>query len=307
MVTPPRPPGEHLATVATVNDLHFGETVCGLIDGADLGPVLRSEPGEEPYPLVMNRAAVREIVALSPAVVVAKGDLTATGAASEHREFDALYRGAFGDRLVVTLGNHDKPYEGGSVPAVAPAQSVVLPGVTLAVLDTARPGNPGGQVSDEQAAWLDELASRSDRPLLVFGHHPAGGPDVDRLFGGAIAHATCLDPESTERLVSVVNRRPSVAGYFAGHTHRNKVRHLPATGPFPWVEVACVKDFPGSWAEYRIHDGAIFQVHHRISSDPAALRWSERCRSMFAGMYPHYALGEENDRAFEIPLRTVAS
>jgi Icc protein len=69
------------------------------------------------------------------------------------------------------------------------------------------------------------------------------------------------------------------------------------------VEVACVKDFPGSWAEYRIHDNAIFQVHHRIGADPAARRWSEQCRTMFGGHYPRYALGEESDRCFEVPLR----
>ena len=56
-----RPPGERLATVATVNDLHFGETACGVIAGLDLGPVLHAEAGRPPYPLVMNQAAVAEI------------------------------------------------------------------------------------------------------------------------------------------------------------------------------------------------------------------------------------------------------
>lgn len=304
MGTPPRSPGEHLATVATVNDLHFGETACGFLDGVDLGPVLRSDPGAEPYPTVMNRAAVREMGSVVPDVVVAKGDLTATGAAEEHDQFEALYRDAFGSRLVVTLGNHDKPHGGGGVPGVAPVQAITIAGAILVVLDTARSGRPGGGISPEQAEELDDLAAVADRPVLVFGHHPVGGEDVEHLFGPAAAHATCLDPPGTDRLVSLVARRPSVAGYFAGHTHRNKVRHLRATGDFPWVEVACVKDFPGSWAEYRIHEGGIAQVHHRISSDPAALSWSERCRSMFGGMYPEYALGEDSDRCFEVPLRT---
>src|SRR3546814_1656389 len=42
--------GERLATVATVNDVHFGEEVCGIMDGLPDGPVFRSLPGEEPYP-----------------------------------------------------------------------------------------------------------------------------------------------------------------------------------------------------------------------------------------------------------------
>jgi 3',5'-cyclic-AMP phosphodiesterase len=302
-----RLPGQLLARVATTNDLHFGETVCGVLDGLDLGPVLQAEPGAEPYPMLMNRAAVSEISSVSPDAVVVKGDLTSSGSAAEYAEFEAVYRTAFGDRLVVTLGNHDKPSRGGGVPLVPPVQAFDLPGVALAVLDTARPGRPGGEIDREQADWLDEMAARADRPVLVFGHHPAGGEDMGRLFGPGSGLATSLDPPSTDRLVAVVARRSSVAGYFAGHTHRNKVRHLPSTGHFPWVEVACVKDFPGSWAEYRIFEGGIFQIHHRVSSDPAALEWSDRCRSMFGGHYPEYAWGEDTDRCFEIPLRSGAA
>ena len=48
-----RPPGRLLLTLATANDVHFGETECGKTGdpatGA-IGPVLRSAPGEEPYP-----------------------------------------------------------------------------------------------------------------------------------------------------------------------------------------------------------------------------------------------------------------
>jgi 3',5'-cyclic AMP phosphodiesterase CpdA len=293
-----------LTRIATVNDLHFGESECGRLEGLDVGPILRSEPGAEPYPAVMNRAAAREISALSPDVVVAKGDLTSTGSATEYQDFEALYRGSFGDRLVVTLGNHDKPGPWGEVPAVSPMEAVDLPGVTLAVLDTAREGWAGGQVSAEQADWLDELAARADRPVLVFGHHPAGGEDMAHLFGPRSGHDTSLDPDSTARLVEVVARRRSVLGYLSGHTHRNKVRHFEATGPVPWVEVACVKDFPGSWAEYRVYEQSIQQVHHRISTDDAALDWSERCRSMFGGRYPAYALGEDADRSFEMRPRT---
>ena len=53
-------------------------------------------------------------------------------------------------------------------------------------------------------------------------------------------------------------------GYFAGHTHRNRVRRYGPTGDVPWVEVACVKDYPGAWAEYRVYEGGILQIFHRI-------------------------------------------
>ena len=53
--------GERLATVATVNDVHFGETVCGVLEGYDGGPTFQAEPGEDPYPDVMNRAVIADI------------------------------------------------------------------------------------------------------------------------------------------------------------------------------------------------------------------------------------------------------
>lgn len=299
-----RPPGERLATLATVNDVHFGETVCGQVAGMDLDWVLRSEPGEEPYPLVANRAAAVEIAALGPDAVVAKGDLTSAGLLSEYQEFESVYRTAFGSRLVVTRGNHDNPGRIGDQPVVprTPAvQEVVLAGVIVAVLDTSRPGLIGGQLDAEQASWLDELAARADRPVLAMGHHPPWNEHLALVFGSA--EGSGLDDPSLGRLSEVVARRPRIAAYLAGHTHRNAVRHLAATGPFPWVEVASVKDFPGSWAEYRVFEGGILQVHRRIQDDPAAVAWSERCRSLYGGLYPAYALGELAERCFEIPLR----
>ena len=65
----------------------------------------------------------------------------------------------------------------------------------------------------------------------------------------------------------------------------------------PWVEVACVKDYPGTWAEYRVHEGGILQVHRRIST-PEALDWSEQTRHMIADMYAGYALGALEERCF---------
>src|SRR5581483_257670 len=74
--TLPRP-GELLCRFATVNDVHFGETECGVMEGFDLGPVFRVEPGEDPYPEVMNRGAIADMAAIDPQVVLVKGDLTA--------------------------------------------------------------------------------------------------------------------------------------------------------------------------------------------------------------------------------------
>lgn len=292
--TLPRP-GELLCRFATVNDVHFGETVCGVLDGLDVGPTFRSEPGEPPYPQVMNRAAIEEIAAIDPAVVVVKGDLTADGTEAQYAEFLEAW-GTFGDRLVVVRGNHDA-YHGATF-AATPTRRVDLPGVVLAVLDTSRPGHANGRVTAEQLAWLEDVAADAAAEglgVLVFGHHhvwnPASRQRPDTYFG--------IVPDDSERLVEVFARHRNLLGYFAGHTHRNRRRTFPATGPVPWVEVACVKDFPGAWAEYRVHEGGILQVFHRIGS-PEALAWTEKTRGMFAGTYDRYAFGALSDRSFLI-------
>jgi Icc protein len=286
-------PGERLATVATVNDVHFGETECGIIEGLDVGPILSADDGEPPYPEMMNRGAVEEIVDLRPDAVVAKGDLTTHGTREEYEMFLAAYGEAFGDRLHHVRGNHDG-YFGETFASEAPLE-VILPGVTLAILDTVIPKHTPGQVTGEQLAWLDELGARADRPVLVFGHHhvwnPASNQRPHDYFG--------INPDDSEQLVEVFARRPRLVGYFAGHTHRNRVRRFAATGTVPFVEVACVKDFPGSWAEYRVYDGGILQVHRRIST-PEALDWTERTRAMFGGLYPQYAFGSLEERNFLI-------
>jgi hypothetical protein len=68
-----------------------------------------------------------------------------------------------------------------------------------------------------------------------------------------------------------------------------------------WAEVACVKDYPGAWAEYRVFEGGILQVFHRIAA-PDALVWTERTRAMYGGAYHDYAFGALDDRC--LLLRT---
>jgi 3',5'-cyclic AMP phosphodiesterase CpdA len=269
-----------------------------VLEGFVAGPTFRSAPGAEPYPEVMNRGAIQEMAAIEPDLVVVKGDLTCNGTDEEYAQFLAAYEPAFGDRLVHVRGNHDG-YHGGTY-AATPFQRVDLPGATLALLDTTDPGHTSGRITAEQAAWLDDLAGSADRPVLVFGHHHVWSPDSRQRPDGYFG----ILPDASERLVEVVARHPVILGYFAGHTHRNRVRRISSTGDRPWVEVACVKDYPGTWAEYRVHEGGVLQVHRRIST-PEALAWSEQCRHMFAGTYTGYALGGLEERCFAMVPTTA--
>jgi Icc protein len=287
--------GELLATVVTANDVHFGETVCGHIDGVDW-ETYSVGPGEPPYPETMNAAVVADMVERSPDAVVVKGDVTSDGTDEQVDRFLEVYGGAFGDRLMWVRGNHESYHH--QQRGAWPMQERELDGVTLAVLDTSRDGTINGHLSRDQLEWLDELGARADRPVMVFGHHPVWNPAEERRHQDTFG----IVPDDTEALAAVFARRPRLIGYFAGHTHRNRRVHLPGAEEVPFVEVGTVKDYPGSWAEYRVYDGLVLQVHRRVTA-PDALAWSERTRGMFAGTYPDYARGRLSDRCFAMEAR----
>lgn len=292
-----RPDGELLCRFATVNDVHFGEREAGRIDDLPEGPIQRPRPGEAPYPETMNRGAVTEIAAIDPAAVVVKGDLSTSGLPEEWAAFESCYRAAFGERLHVVRGNHDA-YDGQA--AYAGDRWIELPGVAIALLDTTIPYSSTGSLRPEQLTWLDDLASTADRPVLVMGHHQQWVPSPegnrsDDYFG--------IHPDPSDALDEVFARRPVLRAYAAGHTHRHRVRRMARSGA-PTIEIGCTKDFPGTWAEYRVHEGGIMQVVHRISS-AAALDWSERCRHLYADFgvdYASYALGTLAERCFVLAV-----
>jgi predicted phosphodiesterase len=245
----------------------------------------------------MNRGAVAEMLAADLAAVMVKGDLSVDGRPDEWAAFEACYRDSFGDRLHVVRGNHDS-YQGQA--EYAGDQWIELPGVAVALMDTAIPGKTTGWLSTEQLDWLDTHAASADRPVVVMGHHqqwtPSGdGRRSDDYFG--------LHPDPSDALTAIIARRRSIVAYTAGHTHRHRVRRI--VDGVPTIEIGCVKDFPGTWAEYRVYEGGLMQVVRRISS-AAALAWSERCRHLYSDFgvdYQSYALGTLADRCLVIDLR----
>ena len=297
-----RPPGQLLCRFATVNDLHFGETVCGKVGDSPDGPIQRALPGEPPYPDTMNRAAVAEIVAAQVDAVIVKGDLTNDGQPEEFAAFEAMYRGAFGDRLHVVRGNHDA-YLGQHQLRRRPVDRAARPG-----RGAARHGHPhrDHRLAHHRPARLARRPRRRRRPTGD-GARPPPAMDVERRHRPYEGHRSegyfGLHPDASDGLDAVVHHQRRIIAYAAGHTHRHRVRHM--SSGVPSIEVGCVKDFPGTWAEYRVYEGGVTQVVHRIS-EPAALAWSERCRHLYSDFgidYESYALGQLEDRCCNIPLR----
>jgi predicted phosphodiesterase len=288
-----RPDGALLATLATANDVHFGEVECGHLGPPheDIGPFFTVPPDAPPYPETMNGAVIDEMRALGPDVVLVKGDLTDKGTEDQLAAFLAAY-GAFGDRLAFVRGNHDAMVDPTMAVEGAPF-TVELPGCTLAVLDTVDPGRAGGRLPADQVQWLDDVAAEASGAVLVFGHHhvwPVDAPNrPDDYFG--------IRPSDSEALVGVVARRDNIVGYFAGHTHGNRVWRHPTARGVPFAEVGCTKDYPGAWAEYRVYEGGYTQVVRRVVA-PDAFDWAETTSLQYLGLYRELARGALAERCF---------
>ncbi len=301
--TLPRPSGALLGRVGTVNDVHFGETEAGWLDDSlpeERAGIVRPLPGEPPYPETMNRAAADEMQVAGLDAVIVKGDLSVDGRPEEWAAFESCYRSVFGDRLHAVRGNHDA-YHGQT--EYAGDRWIDLDGLTIGLLDTVIPTKTTGGLRAEQVAAIDAALGARSQPVLLMGHHQqwigeASGRRSDDYFG--------LHPDASDALDELCVRHRHVIGYTAGHTHRHRVRRMRRSG-VPTVEVGCVKDFPGTWAEYRVYEGGVMQVVHRMSS-PEALAWSERCRTLYAAYgvgYEAYALGRLDERCFVFPDRAA--
>ncbi len=288
-----RPPGELLCKFATVNDLHLGELTAGLIEGISEIKGMSSSNEEMPYTKLMSKQAVEEISQINPAVVLAKGDLTSSASDSEFNEFMNLYKTAFQDRLYFTMGNHDAKLEANF--SCESVQCIDISGLRILLIDTSIKERYNGQISNANLDAISDLSQQSKTPVLIFGHHNIWNPSSrvrpESYFG--------VNPTDSEKFVTLMADIDNIKGYFAGHTHRNRVRRFESTDDKPYVEVAALKDFPGSWAEYRVYEGGVLQIHRRLSSE-ACLSWSDRCRNLYGGRYAQYSFGEIEDRCFRV-------
>lgn len=286
------PPGPRLSRLATANDVHVGEVECGRIESMgdnQLGPVLRSDDGAEPYPDLMNRTGVDAILLDKVDKVLVNGDLTSEGTVEQYTRFLDLW-GPLDRRMHHIRGNHDAAPDSDVVAQRAPF-GIELPGLTVATLDTVRPGHTGGTLHDDQLEWLDDLCARSTQPVLVCGHHPLTHPGDDPA-----QQEFNVPAEVSQRLVDLARRRTAVCAYAAGHTHRNAMRFVPGLANVACIEVASLKDYPGVWGRYDVFgSGMVFSARRIL--DPDALSWTERTRHMFAGTYGGYSLGSLDERS----------
>jgi 3',5'-cyclic-AMP phosphodiesterase len=310
--TLPPPTCEQVASFATLNDLHFGEPRFGgtlLADGgygdeAPGHPAVRDTDEDVPYWLAMNEDAIADINASDVDALVVKGDIADRG---RREQFEVAAR-TFA-RLRVPhhafLGNHDhyglhtgEHVDGYEILGQPPApRAVDLGGWRLLLLDTVEPGEHHGIFPGERMRWLADALGETEScgmPTIVLIHHQPVPPEHRDRFPNTIG----MLPEHSIPFVELLGRSPQVKGVLIGHTHRNRVHRFAAAPGVPFVEVSCVKDYPGSYAIYRLFaDGTFRQEVRRISSE-RALAHSTRCRDFFAGGYRRFALGPLVSRSF---------
>jgi 3',5'-cyclic AMP phosphodiesterase CpdA len=275
------PPGRLLSKVATLSDLHLGASHhFGVREPDDV---------DVPFPLRCSRAAVREALAWGAEAIVFKGDLTQHGRPDEIAQFSELLDG-IDVPVGLLLGNHDlraADHGAGVRKALAdigrPFEDVTtldVPGARLLLVDTTVPGREIGRLRHIHAHAVT-CAADAPGPVVVMLHHhlqpwrvptayPLGVPSGD---AGRFLH----DLHAANRALFVTS----------GHSHRH---HARTRHGVPITQVGSVKDYPGVWAGYAIHEGGIRQVVRRIA-EPDSLAWTQRTAAAVGGIWGRWTEG----------------
>ena len=183
-------------------------------------------PGRLAYRRVDTAQALQRCVAclnkLSPApdFVVISGDLADT---PDVEEYDHLVRllAPLRLRFACIPGNHDSrqmmraafPSADYAFSSGALNQLIALGELDLILLDSSVPGMPHGELDAPTLRWLDAtLASASERPALLFLHHPP--------FLTGISHMDRQNLGNASALAEIIRRHPRVQLVGCGHVHR---------------------------------------------------------------------------------------
>ncbi|MGW0179729.1 metallophosphoesterase [Nocardia sp. NPDC003345] len=310
------PPGRLLRTLALANDIHYGETVSGLVAG-DLPPGLRQEPGRAPYPEVMLDSLLDDLRRgdRGAELLLLAGDLTAEAAPADLRAVRTrLDRwGVEGQDYLAVRGNHDRPHTGAdyaecpAVPGAAdhrdcwsavfgPRQQLLeheLGGLRIIGLDTSALDGAGGVIEPAQFDRLrTALRAEPDRPTVVFGHHPVTGEaGLTNIAGPGFV----LDRPGSLELQRLYEGTPGVFLQHSGHTHRNRRTRPDTACAVEFLEVGAIKEYPGGYSLLRIYEGG-YMVNFYKTRTPEARRWSTLTRGEYFGLLPDYALGTFADR-----------
>ncbi|WP_206952704.1 phosphodiesterase [Trinickia acidisoli] len=158
-----------------------------------------------------------------PDAVVVTGDLADLGSLVEYETLKRLLA-PLAMPVYLLVGNHD---DRAALREVFDDHAYLRTGgefvhyavdigpLRLVALDSLMPRQSGGHLCEARLAWLDaQLALAHGKPIVLALHHPP--------FVSGIGHMDRqrLDPESAERLATIVRRYPNVERVICGHVHR---------------------------------------------------------------------------------------
>jgi len=158
-----------------------------------------------------------------PDVIVHTGDVVHNGRPEEYAEAARILAAARAPVHVIPGNKDDRAAlraafsAGGCFSPLSPFLDYAVEDfpVRLLMLDTLNPGSNRGDFCAERAERLAALAaSRDDRPLALFAHHPPFEVDV----GPDPVHFD--DPAAMARMRDAIRGIGNVAALFCGHVHR---------------------------------------------------------------------------------------
>lgn len=307
------PPGRELFRFATISDMHIGEVAFGW-----RGSIIEDPPNEEPFPIRATRAAINELTRWGAQLLVVKGDVTSSGRLGQWATFAGLVHD-LPFPVEVIPGNHDaglarpspqspraersslihgpqistaEAFAEFNLGVPDPVRSIDLPGLRLVMTETDRLDNTdkrGGDLNSRVNPLLEHIGSTTIPVMVAMHHQPMPLPIPHHLpLGIPMSEARAF-----LRRARVANPALMIS---AAHTHRHRRRRMEKV---PIAEVGAVKDYPGTWAGYVVHEGGIRQVVRRIAT-PDLLTWTDRSARAAFGLWGWWSPGTLSDRCFTL-------
>jgi 3',5'-cyclic-AMP phosphodiesterase len=284
-----RLPGPELTRIATISDIHIGERWFGLLPRT----FERPEP-PVPHTLRCAAAAIDEWTRWGARRVLFKGDLVDHGSRPEWNALASLLT-TVPQPWSVMLGNHEtmnRHRERAEVmlaelglPA-APVRTIDEPGVRIVLVETAVDDRGYGRVRDVASAV--DAVGETTLPCFVVLHHHIQRLPVPTFWPPGISSI------SGNRFVRQLRRANPAIIVTSGHSHRHRKRLIDGV---PHIEVGSVKDYPGVWAGYAVHERGVRQLVRRVSPNDC-LRWTDKTRHVMFGAWQAFAPGTLADRCF---------
>ncbi|MDG1411929.1 MAG: metallophosphoesterase [Acidimicrobiales bacterium] len=276
--------------IATISDLHFGETGFGLIKQlSDHGA------GSDPYPLRCARSAARDAVEWGAELLIIKGDITCDSRPEEWEMFDDFLADV-SIPIMAIPGNHDVVNQLGSRDCTEelqrrslfpqPVTQRDIGGIRIVAVDSTVPGRSWGNIG----RWHNEIreAVDTDQPAMVFTHHHLEERPIPCFWPLGVRYLDGI------RIVdSLLEANPDLF-LSSGHTHRNRMRRRRSA---VITEVSSTKDYPGVWAGYVLSTTGVRQVVRRVS-DPDSIRWTDHTHAAVGGVWGRWSPGPLDQRSF---------